>query len=110
MAQRERVEAAGEARRRIIDEDRAGSQPDPSDASSTPELPPVEAPEVTMGNTDQDEEESSDQLPPIDTWKEGIEQELEGMDRFISDDATSSPTIGLTDLFSASFLEGQAAP
>ena len=41
---------------------------------------------------------------------EDIEQELEGMDRSIADDATPSPTMRLTDLFSASFLEEQAEP
>ena len=59
MVQRERAEAVSEARQRIKDEDRAGSQPDPSDASSTPELLLVEAPETMMGDADQDEEEPS---------------------------------------------------
>ena len=110
MVQRERAKVVSEARQRTMDEDRAGSQPDPSDASSTPELLLVEAPEATMGDADQDEEESDGQVPSIDEWVEGIEQELEGMDRLIPDDAAPSPTISLTNLFSASFLEGQAAP
>jgi hypothetical protein len=63
-----------------------------------------------MGDADQDWEESSGQLPSMDEWMEDVEQELEGMERSIADDATPSPTISLTDLFSASFLEKQAAP
>ena len=93
-----------------MDKDRAGSQPDPLDAPSTPELLLVEPPEATTDDADQDEEESDGQVPSIDEWMEDIEQELEGMDRFIADDAAPSPTISLADLFSASFLEGQAAP
>jgi hAT family protein len=110
MVQRERAEAASEARRRMKDQDRAGSQPGPSDASSTPALQLVEVPKTTTGDADQDEEELSVQLQSMDEWMEDIEQELEGMDRSIADDATPSPTMRLTDLFSASFLEEQAAP
>jgi hAT family C-terminal dimerisation region len=88
-----------------MDQDRAGSQPGPSDASSTPVLPLAQVPEATMGDADQ--EESSVQLQSMDEWMEDVEQELAGMERSIADDATPSPTMRLTNLFSASFL---AAP
>ena len=66
MGQQERAVAASEARRRI--KDSTIVLEDPSDASSTPEPPPVEGSEATMDDPDQDEESSGQLLPSVDEW------------------------------------------